>query len=67
MQQQDKELFQDYEIRNWIYSPRLYKILGAAAMFNLLTILVLGQTNLLTTKGCDSPFVSSICHVIDTV
>lgn len=67
MQEQDKELFQDYEIRNWNFSPRLYKIMGAAAVFNLLTILVLGQTNLLTTRGCDSPFVSSICQVIDTV
>ncbi len=67
MQQQDKELFQDYEIRNWNFSPRLYKIMGAAAMFNLLAIFVLGQTNLLTTKGCDSPFISSICQVIDTV
>ncbi len=67
MQQQNKELFQNYEIRNWNFSPRLYKIMGAAAIFNLLTILVLGQTNILTTRGCDTAFVSSICQVIDTV
>ena len=67
MQEQDKEIFQDYEIKNWDISPRLYKILGAAAAFHLLTLLVLGQTNLLTTKGCDSPFVSTVCQVLDTV
>jgi hypothetical protein len=67
MQQQEKELFQDYEIKNWNYSPRLYKILGAAAVFNLLAIFVVGQGNLLTRKGCDSPMVSRVCQVLDTV
>jgi hypothetical protein len=67
MQEQDKEIFQDYEIKNWNLSPRIYKIIGAAAAFHLLTLLVLGQTNLLTTKGCDSPFVSTVCQVLDTV
>jgi len=67
MQQQDKELFRDYEIRNWNYSPRLYKILAGAAVFNLLAIFVMGQTDILTTRGCDSPMVSRVCQVIDTI
>ena len=67
MQQQNKELFQDYEIKNWNYSPRLYKIFGAAALLNLLGILVIGQTSMLTTRGCDSPMVSRVCQVIDTL
>jgi len=67
MQEQEKELFQHYEIKNWNFSPRLYKILGAAAAFNLLAILVIGQTNLLTRKGCDSPFVNRVCQVLDTI
>ncbi|MDQ3042316.1 MAG: hypothetical protein M3R11_08040 [Acidobacteriota bacterium] len=67
MQQQDKELFQDYEIRNWNYSPRLYKILAGAAVFNLLAVFVIGQADILTTRGCDSPMVSRVCQVIDTI
>ena len=67
MQEQEKEIFQNYEIKNWIYSPRLYKILGAAAIFNLLTLFVMGQGDMLTTRGCDSPMVSRVCQVLDTV
>lgn len=67
MQQQEKELFKSYEIRNWNYSPRLYKILGAAAIFNVLALLIMGQTNALTTRGCDSPLVGRFCQVIDTI
>jgi len=67
MQEQEKEIFKHYEIKNWNYSPRLYKILGAAAIFNLLTLFVMGQTDMLTTRGCDSPMVSRVCQVIDTI
>lgn len=67
MHKQEKELFKGYEIKNWNFTPRLYKIMGAAAAFNLLTILVLGQTNLLTTRGCDSFLVSRVCQVLDAV
>lgn len=67
MQQENKAIFQDYEIKNWNYSPRLYKILGAAAVFNLLAVFVIGQSDLLTTRGCDSPMVSRVCQVIDTI
>lgn len=61
------ELFKEYEIRNWEFGPRVYKILGAAAVFNLLALLVVAQTSLLTMKGCDSPLVGRVCTVLDTV
>jgi hypothetical protein len=67
MRQENKALFQDYEIKNWDYSPHIYKFLGAAAIFILLTLLVMGQTDMLTTRGCDSPMVSRVCQVIDTI
>ena len=67
MQEQEKELFESYEIQNWNLTPRIYKIIGAAAVFHILTIAFIAQTNLLTKKGCDSPFVSQICQVLDTV
>ncbi len=66
MQEQNKELFESYEIRSWEFSPRIYKILGASVLVNLLFLFVAGQTNL-TRKGCDSPFVSHICQVLDAV
>lgn len=67
MQEQEKDLFKGYEIKSWNFTPRIYKIIAVSAVFNLLTLLVFAQSNLLTRKGCDSPFVSSICQVLDTV
>ncbi len=67
MQQEDKELFKSYEIKNWNYSARLYKIFGIAAVFNLAMIFVMAQTEIFTTRGCDSPMVSRVCQVLDTV
>ena len=64
---QDGDLFNNYEIRNWNYSPRLYKIIAASAAVNLLLVFIVGQTSLLTMKGCDSPFVGKVCQVLDTV
>jgi hypothetical protein len=64
---QDGDLFQNYELRSWVPSPRLYKILGASALANILVLLVFSQTSLLTAKGCDSPLVGSVCQVLDTV
>ena len=65
--QEEKEFLQNYELKNWNLSSRLYKILGISAIANLLVFAVIGQTDLLTRKGCDSPFVSQICQVLDTV
>lgn len=67
MQEQEKGIFEDYEIPNWNLTPRIYKIIGAAAVLHVLVIAFIAQTNLLTKKGCDSPFVSRICQVLDTV
>lgn len=61
------DLFHNYEIRNWNFTPRLYKILAVSAIANLLVIFIIGQTNLLTMRGCDSPFVGRVCQVLDTV
>jgi hypothetical protein len=63
----EKDFLRGYELRNWNFSPRLYKIIGVSALVNLLAVFVFAQTNLLTRKGCDSPFVSTICQVLDTV
>ena len=65
--QEEKEFLQNYELKNWNLSPRLYKILGISAIANILVFAVIGQTDLLTKKGCDSPFVNQICQVLDTV
>src|SRR5688572_11648326 len=64
---QEQELFQSYEVKNWDFSPRLYKILALSAIFNVLALLVVAQSNLLTTKGCDSPLVGGVCQVLDTI
>jgi hypothetical protein len=64
---QDQELFQGYEVKNWDFSPRIYKILAVSAIFNILALLVVAQSNLLTTKGCDSPLVGGVCQVLDTL
>ncbi|MFZ1701659.1 MAG: hypothetical protein WBO10_10465 [Pyrinomonadaceae bacterium] len=61
------EMFNNYEIRNWDISSRIYKIIGISAVANILALLIVGQTSLLTLKGCDSPLVGSVCQVLDTV
>lgn len=65
--QEEQELFQTYEVKNWDFSARIYKILAASAIFNILALLVVAQSNLLTTKGCDSPLVNKVCQVLDTI
>lgn len=59
------DLFYNYEIRGWELSRRIYAILGISLLVNLLFIVVLGQTNVLTARGCDSPFVGRVCQVLD--
>ena len=61
------DLFHDYEIKTWEFTPRLYKILGVAAFGNVLALLIFAQTSVLTMKGCDSPLVGRVCDVLDTV
>ena len=61
------DLFHNYEIKNWEFSPRIYKILAMAGGANLLALLIVAQTSVLTMKGCDSPLVGQVCEVLDTV
>ncbi len=62
---QEGDLFHKYEIRNWEFGPRLYKILAVSAIFNVLALLIVAQSDLLTRKGCESPWVGSVCQVLD--
>ncbi|HUR98001.1 MAG TPA: hypothetical protein VMZ26_08065 [Pyrinomonadaceae bacterium] len=64
---QPGDLFHNYEIRNWIFSPRLYKILGFSAVFNIVALVGIASSGVLTARGCDSPFVGRVCQVLDTV
>lgn len=64
---QQGDLFYNYEIKNWNFDPRLYKIIGISAVANILALVVIGSTGLLTARGCDSPFVGRVCQVLDTV
>ena len=61
----ETELFNNYEIKTWDFNPRIYKIVGAAAVLNILFFTVLAQTNVLTARGCQSPFVGNVCTVLD--
>ena len=61
------DLFHNYEIKTWDISSRIYKILAISAIGNILAILIVSQTSLLTLKGCDSPLVGRVCQVLDTV
>ncbi|MEO6049911.1 MAG: hypothetical protein ABIP78_01080 [Pyrinomonadaceae bacterium] len=61
------DLFHNYEIKTWDLSSRIYKILAISAIGNILAILIVSQTSLLTLKGCDSPLVGRVCQVLDTV
>ena len=63
----DEELFGRYEIKNWNWTPRLYKILAFSAIFNILFLVAVAQTDILRTKACDSPLVGGFCQVIDTL
>ncbi len=64
---EDVDLFRRYELKNWEFTPRIYKILAIASVFNLLALLIFSQTSVLTAKGCDSPLVGRVCSVLDTV
>ena len=61
------DLFNNYEIKSWDMSSRIYQILGISVIANILAIVVIAQASLLTMKGCDSPLVGSVCQVLDTV
>ncbi len=64
---QEDGFLEKYEIKNWEFSPRIYKILAASAIFNILLLMVFAQTNILQARACDSPWVGRVCQVLDTV
>ncbi|NNF00526.1 MAG: hypothetical protein HKN25_16025 [Pyrinomonadaceae bacterium] len=64
---EELNLLQNYEIKSWDLTPRFYKIIGASAVINVLFFGVLANTSLLNSRACDSPFVSKVCQVLDTV
>ena len=49
------DLFHKYELKNWEFTPRIYKILAVASIFNLLALLICAQTSVVTAKGWESP------------
>lgn len=62
-----EELFDHYEIKSWSWTPRIYKIFAFSAIFNILFIVTVAQTNILRAKACDSPLVGGFCQVLDTL
>ena len=62
---QPGELFHNYEIKNWVFSPTMYKLLAFSAILNLAVLGFVAQTNVLTLRGCDSPWVGRVCQVLD--
>lgn len=62
---QEGDLFHRYEIKSWEPSKRLYQIFALSAVLNLAVLGFVGGTNLLTRRGCDSPFVGRVCEVLD--
>jgi len=57
----------EYEVKGWQLGPRIYKILGAAVLANILLIIVFAETPFMTARGCDGPLISRVCQVLDTV
>jgi hypothetical protein len=62
---QEGDLFHHYEIKGWELGPRIYKILAISAVFNIAALGFIAQTDLLTRKGCDSPWAGRVCQVLD--
>lgn len=62
---EEKELFEDYEIRNWEFTPRLFKVFGAGTLVAFLTVVAFGQFNLMQSKACDNAIVGTFCQVLD--
>ncbi|MBK8466667.1 MAG: hypothetical protein IPL32_12635 [Chloracidobacterium sp.] len=65
--QLESSLFHDYEVKGWMSSSGLFKVVGISAVANIVALFVFAQTSLLTMKGCDSPLVGTVCQVLDTV
>ncbi len=64
---EERNILQGYEIGSWELGPRIYKIVAAATALTILPLLALGQVDLFSRSACESPFVSNVCQVLDTV
>lgn len=62
---QPGELFHNYEMKSWFSTQTLYKVLAISAVINLAFLAAVSQTNVLTARGCDSPWVGRVCQVVD--
>ena len=62
---EEKELFEDYEHKVWQWTPRLYKIFGAAVAIQFAVFAIIGQFNLLQTRACDTIIANKVCQVLD--
>ena len=59
------DLFYNHEVGEWKFDNRIFAILGISLLLNLSFLGVVAQTNVLMTKGCDSPWVGRVCQVLD--
>ncbi len=59
------DLFYKHEVGRWTFDNRIYAIFAGAAVFTFAFFGVIAQTPILTARGCDSPFVGSVCQVLD--
>lgn len=62
---QEGDFLHNYEIKSWELGPRIYKILAVSAVLNLSVLVFIAQTDLLTRRGCDSPWAGRVCQVLD--
>lgn len=62
---EEKELFEDYEIKNWEFTPRLFKMFGVGTLVTFLSVFAFGQFNLMQSKACDNAIVGTFCQVLD--
>lgn len=59
------DLFYEHEVGRWRIDNRILGIFAGAAVFIFAFFGVIGQTPILTARGCDSPFVGRVCQVLD--
>lgn len=64
---QEQDIFKNYELKTWEFSPRLYKILATSAIVNIFLFFGLAQANFLTAKSCDTFVMSGVCSVLDAI
>lgn len=58
---------QNYEIKGWALSDKLYKAIIASVIIHSLALITVSQIDLFGTKACDSPYINKVCQVLETV